>query len=89
MLKSIEGKLGQLSKEELRTLNSMVIAMIKTKSKISSIRKSGSLNIGQVITLDHDRFRGQEFTITKIKRTKCLITGQGGSFNVPMSMVIS
>ena len=89
MLKSIEGKLGQLSKEELRTLNSMVIAMIKTKSKISSIRKSGSLNIGQVITLDHDRFRGMKFTITKIKRTKCLINGQGGSFNVPMSMVIS
>ena len=50
---------------------------------------SGSLNVGQVITLDHDRFRGQKFTITKINRTKCHIEGQGGHFNVPMSMVIA
>ena len=30
MLKSIENKLGQLEVEELRTLNSMVVAMLKT-----------------------------------------------------------
>ena len=89
MLNKIEKMLGQLNQDELRTLNSMVVATLKANRKISSIRKSSSLNVGQVITLDHDRFRGQKFTITKINRTKCHIEGQGGHFNVPMSMVIA
>ena len=42
MLKSIENKLGQLNVEELRTLNSMVVAMLKTKSRIESIRRGAT-----------------------------------------------
>jgi len=89
MLSKIEKMLGQLSQTELRTLNSMVIATIKSNDKIGSLRKQSTLSLGQKITLDHDRFRGMKFTITKIKRTKCLINGQGGSFNVPINMIIA
>ena len=89
MLSKILNQLNQLSSEELKTLNKAVIAAAKAKDNFESVVKGASLKIGQEITLDHDRFRGMKFTITKVKRTKCLIDGQGGSFNVPISMIIA
>jgi len=92
MLKSIESKLGQLSSEELRTLNSMVVAMLKTKSKIESIRRGASLVVGQEVEINQAKHRGQKFIITKVNRTRCKISAKDNrleSYNCPISMLIA
>ena len=92
MLKSIESKLGQLSVEELKTLNSMVVAMVKTKQKIDSIRRGSSLVVGQEVEIDQAKHRGQKFIITKVNRTRCKIQAKDNmleSYNCPISMLIA
>ena len=87
MLKSIESKLGQLSNEELRTLNSMVIAMLKTKSKMNSLRVGATLNVGDKVEIDQAKHRGEVYEIVRVKRTKCIISGPQGRYNCPISML--
>ena len=92
MLKSIESKLGQLSVEELKTLNSMVVAMVKTKQKIVSIRRGASLVVGQEVEINQPKHRGQKFIITKVNRTRCKIQAKDNmleSYNCPISMLIA
>jgi len=92
MLKSIESKLGQLSVEELKALNSMVVAMVKTKSKIESIRRGSSLFVGQEVEINQAKHRGQKFIITKVNRTRCKISAKDNrleSYNCPISMLIA
>ena len=67
MLNKIEKMLGQLSQDELRTLNSMVVATLKANSKIESIRKSGSLFVGQEVEINQAKHKGQKFIIKKEK----------------------
>ena len=87
MLKSIESKLGQLSSEELKTLNSMVVAMLKTKSRIESIRRGSTLNVGDKVEINQAKHKGEIYTITKVKKVNCIITGPGGTYNCPISML--
>jgi len=92
MLEKIEGQLGELSSEELRTLNSMVISMLKMKSKITSIRKSASLFVGQEVEINQAKHKGQKFLITKVNRTRCKIQAKDNmleKYNCPISMIIS
>jgi len=87
MLKSIQSKLGQLSSEELRTLNSMVVAMLKTQSKIESIRRGATLKAGDKVEINQPRHKGEIYEIVRVKRTNCIITGPQGRYNCPISML--
>ena len=90
MLNKIEKMLGQLSQDELRTLNSMVVATLKANRKIESIRKASSLYVGQEVEIDHPKYKGQKFIIKKVNRTKCVINDGGHTmFTCPMSMIIA
>ena len=89
MLKSIENKLGQLNVEELRTLNSMVVAMLKTKSRMNSLRIGATLKAGDKVEINQPKHKGEIYEIVRVKRTNCIITGPGGRFNCPISMLIS
>ena len=90
MLNKILNQLDQLSKDELRTLNSMVVATLKANNKISSIRKARSLYVGQEVEIDHPKYKGQKFIIKKVNRTKCVINDGGHTmFTCPMSMIIA
>jgi len=92
MLNKIEKMLGQLNQDELRTLNSMVVATLKANNKISSIRKSASLYEGQEVEINQPKHRGQKFIITKVNRTRCKIQAKDNrleSYNCPISMLIS
>ena len=90
MLNSILDQLDQLSSEELSTLNKAVVRMAKAKSRMSSIKASATLKVGQVVELDHPKYKGQKFTIKKINRTKCVINDGGHTmFTAPMSMIIA
>ena len=87
MLKSIENKLGQLNVEELRTLNSMVVAMLKTKSKMNSLRIAATLKAGDKVEIDQPKHKGEIYEIVRVKRTKCIISGPQGRYNCPISML--
>ena len=92
MLNSILNQLNQLSSEELKTLNKAVVEMAKAKSRIASVTKSASLYEGQEVEIDHSSHRGEKFIIKKINRTRCKVVSKTnllGSYNVPMSMIIS
>ena len=90
MLNSILDQLDQLSSEELSTLNTAVVRMAKAKSRMNSIKASATLRVGQVVELDHPKYKGQKFTIKKINRTKCVINDGGHTmFTAPMSMIIA
>jgi len=87
MLKSIQTKLGQLSSEELRTLNSMVVAMLKTQSKIESIRRGATLKAGDKVEINQPKHKGEIYEIVRVKRTNCIISGPQGRYNCPISML--
>ena len=90
MLDKILNQLDQLSHEELSTLNNAVVRMAKAKSRMNSIKASATLKVGQVVELDHPKYKGQKFTIKKINRTKCVINDGGHTmFTAPMSMIIA
>ena len=90
MLNSILDQLDQLSHEELSTLNTAVVRMAKAKSRMNSIKASATLRVGQVVELDHPKYKGQKFIIKKINRTKCVINdGSHTMFTAPMSMIIA
>ena len=92
MLEKIQKMLGQLNREELKSLNSMVIATLKANDRIDSIRKSQSLFVGQEVEINQVKHKGQKFIIKKIKRTKCIIQAKDNimeSYNCPISMLIA
>jgi len=77
-------ELSKLSVEELRTLNSKVVEIIKIKNNMSAQTTKGSLYVGVSVTVNHPRLRNEICKVTKINRTKVVINNQ---YNVPMSMV--
>ena len=87
MLNKILNQLDQLSSEELSTLNKAVVRMAKAKSRFESVAKGASLYEGQEVQVDHPKYRGMKFVITKVNRTRCKIKGNVGSFNCPISMI--
>tara|TARA_B100000674_G_scaffold31839_1_gene22392 strand:- start:45 stop:317 length:273 start_codon:yes stop_codon:yes gene_type:complete len=90
MLNKMLNQLGQLSKDELITLNDAVIKMARAKSRIESVAKGATLKVGQVVEINHPKHKGQKFTIKKINRTKCVINDGGHTmFTAPMSMIIA
>jgi hypothetical protein len=91
MLREIQSKLGQMSNQDLRALNKMVVSMLKTNSQIESLRMGSSLFEGQEVTIDHKKNAGKTFIIRKVNRTKCIIEDSENSrnkFNCPISMII-
>ncbi len=89
MLKSILSKLDQLSLEELSTLNDSVVRMAKAKRRFDSVAKGASLYTGQEVQVNHPKYRGKTFTITKVNRTRVKISGDMGSFNCPINMLVA
>ena len=89
-LSSITPLLSQLSLEELRTLNSMVVATIKSNRTLESKLVGSQLKVGDVVTCDHPKVRGSKLRVTKISRTKATVRPEGafGGYNFPMSMLI-
>ena len=92
MLKNIESKLGQLSSEELRTLNSMVVAMLKTKSRMNSLRIGASLKAGDKVEINQPKHKGEIYEIVRVKRTNCIIQSKDNvmvTYNCPINMLIA
>jgi hypothetical protein len=89
-LSSITPLLSQLSSEELRSLNSMVISVLKSKRALESKLVGAQLKVGDMVTCDHPKLAGKSLRVTKISRTKATVRPEGSfsGYNVPMSMLI-
>ena len=89
-LSSITPLRSQLSLEELRSLNSMVISVLKSKRALESKLVGAQLKVGDMVTCDHPKLAGKPLRVTKISRTKATVRPEGafGGYNVPMSMLI-
>ena len=77
-------ELSKLSIEELRSLNTMVIQVIKNKTQMKAYGVKESLYVGATVIVNHNRLRNELCKVTKINRTKVVINDR---FNVPMSIV--
>ena len=82
-------ELNQMSIEELRNLNSMVIDVIKSKKTMEAHQVKQSLYVGANVKVNHPKLAGNQCRVEKINRTKCVIKVLNGygSYNVPLSMV--
>lgn len=82
-------QLSKLSVEELRSINEMVIGLIKQKRTIQSLEKKVGLQVGMKVRVNHPKLQGRDLEIVKINRTKANLRVVGGfaSYNVPVSMI--
>jgi hypothetical protein len=82
-------ELSKLSVEELRSVNQMVIELIKQKRTIESLEKKMGLQVGMTVKVNHPKLKGRELEVIKINRTKAnlRVVGGFGSYNVPVSMI--
>lgn len=82
-------QLSKLSVEELRSINEMVIGLIKQKRTIQSLEKKVGLQVGMKVRVNHPKLQGRDLEIVKINRTKANLRIVGGfaSYNVPVSMI--
>ena len=87
----MQKELLYLSVEQLQTLNSKVVEMLKLKSRLQAREKSATLKVGQVVEINQAKHKGQKFIIKKVKRTKCIIQAKDNimeSYNWPIGMLI-
>ena len=80
---------SNLSVEDLRTINQLVVRKIKAQRTTEALTNATKLKVGDVIRVHHEKLEGLTGRITKIKRTKCdiIITSTGLGYTVPMSIV--
>ena len=82
-------ELANMTIEELRNLNSMVVETIKSKKSVLALEKKDELYVGANVKVNHPKLAGKQLVIEKINRTKAvvkLLNGLGG-YNVPLSMI--
>ena len=79
---------SNLSIEDLRILNQLVVRNIKAQKKATALQNSTKLFEGMVVRVNHPKLAGRTGKITKIKRTKCDIQFAAlGHYTVPMELV--
>jgi len=82
-------ELNQMSIEDLRSLNKMVVEVIKSKRTLDGYEKKQQLYIGANVSVNHPKMKGKQLRVEKINRTKAklrLLNG-GGIWNVPLEMI--
>jgi len=80
---------ASLTSTELRNLNDLLIAKLKSNRSIQAVSIKQSLSVGMTVMVDHPSHKSSVFTVKKINRTKIVITdSQGRNMSAPMSMII-
>jgi protein involved in polysaccharide export with SLBB domain len=87
MINITQAELNQMSFEQLRKLNEMVVSTIKLKRK--QLIAQFELNIGDKVKVNHPKLQGKSLIVKQVKRTKAILQIEGtvGSYNVPISMI--
>jgi vacuolar-type H+-ATPase subunit B/Vma2 len=87
-------ELNSLSIEQLRSLNSKVVEVIKMKRSEVALDVKEALYIGANVSVKHPKLAGKQCRVEKINRTKAVLKvlngtsyGSVGSYTVPLSMI--
>ena len=82
-------ELNQMSIEELRSLNKLVVEVIKSKRALAGFETKQQLRIGDNVKVNHPKMAGKQLQVMKINRTKAKlkVLNGGGIWNVPLSMI--
>ena len=82
-------ELNQMNIEDLRSLNKMVVEVIKSKRTLEGYEKKQQLYVGANVSVNHPKMVGKQLRVEKINRTKAKlrVLNGGGIWNVPLSMI--
>ncbi len=83
-------QLNQMSLEELRTLNSLVVEVINSKRAMVAYEKKQELRVGMNVKVNHPKLMGKQLRVEKVNRTKAslkVLSGGFGSYTVPLTMI--
>jgi protein involved in polysaccharide export with SLBB domain len=82
-----QAQLNQMTLEQLRDLNHLIVGVIKAKRK--NLIAQFELNIGDKVKVNHPKLQGKSLIVKKVKRTTATLQVEGGfsSYNVPITMI--
>lgn len=83
-------ELNQMGLEELRSLNEMVVMVIKNKRAMAAYETKQTLRVGSCVTVNHPKLMGKQLRVEKINVTKAVLKvldGGMGTYTVPLSMI--
>jgi hypothetical protein len=83
-------QLNQMSLEELRNLNSLVVEVMNSKRAMVAYEKKQELRVGMNVKVNHPKLMGKQLRVEKVNRTKAslkVLSGGFGSYTVPLSMI--
>jgi protein involved in polysaccharide export with SLBB domain len=82
-----KSELNQMTLEQLRDLNHLIVGVIKAKRK--NLIAQFELNVGDKVKVNHPKLQGKSLIVKKVKRTTATLQVEGAfaSYNVPISMI--
>lgn len=82
-------ELNQMSLDQLRSLNQMVIDVIKTKKAMAGYETKQQLRVGMNVSVNHPKLAGKQCRVEKINITKAVlkVLNGYGTYTVPLSMI--
>ena len=82
-----QAQLNQMTLEQLRDLNHLIVGVMKAKRK--NLIAQFELNIGDKVKVNHPKLQGKSLIVKKVKRTTATLQVEGGfsSYNVPITMI--
>ena len=83
-------QLNQMSLEELRNINSLVVEVMNSKRAMIAYEKKQELRVGMNVKVNHPKLMGKQLRVEKVNRTKAslkVLSGGFGSYTVPLSMI--
>jgi hypothetical protein len=83
-----KSELNQMTLEQLRDLNHLIVDIIKAKRK--NLIAQFELNIGDKVKVNHPKLQGKSLIVKKVKRTTATLQVEGAftSYNVPITMIV-
>lgn len=78
-----------MSLDQLRSLNQMVIDVIKTKKAMAGYETKQQLRVGMNVSVNHPKLAGKQLRVEKINITKAVlkVLNGYGTYTVPLSMI--
>lgn len=82
-------ELNGMTIEELRSLNSKLLEVIKMKKSELALDIKETLYVGANVSVNHPKLSGKQLRVEKINRTKAKlkVLNGVGTWNVPLSMI--
>ena len=82
-------QLNQMSLEELRNLNSLVVEVMNSKRAMIAYEKKQELRVGMNVKVNHPKLMGKQLRVEKINRAKASLSVLNGVgfYNVPLGMI--